>query len=798
MKTWLIAKSNMKKKKSNVVVLFLLIMIATILLYSSINIVKNVGSFLDDKNESVNGAHLDIITSKGFDKEISDIIKSIKQYDDYIKTDTLIPTVDTKIDNTDIKGDDETMPVCLNVYDPEHKDRICNYKIIDEGKEWTEDSIILPYYLKTVKSYKTGENFEITIDKQKEKFKIYGFIENVMISSPSNISMYECFIEKNRFNGIKDMDGLSFMDRFRVRLTDMNKSGDASNYFLSEINKNVDSEQFILYMEIFYNNMKTGASLFISILMAILAIFAVLIIAVALIVIRFSLNMYIESNLPNIGILESMGYTSSQLRMASVVEYVIISIVSIVAGLLTAFGISEKIVVVVSNSVGIKWEQKIDTVVIVISVAAILSVVLIIALLTSAKIKKITPLDALRNGIHTHNFSKNHLPLLKSRLGVNSSIGIKSMLRQKRQSISIALIIALVVFSGVTVFTLYYNFVVEQDALINLVGLEKPDIMIKAKNNDNYGKIDFVKKCEKLREDKNVKYAMTYTVSSMIIKNKDKSMNIATEIYEKPDKVGLDTLISGREVKNDNEIIISNLVAEKMGVKKGDTVIIECNKQEKSYVIVGITQRISNLGISMVMSQEGAERVNSKIIPDTAYIYLKDASDIKGEIERIKKEMKDEDEISYTNFDEIYENILSSFTGALNILCVVFVIVTIVVIFLIILLVIKMKIVREKRNMGVFKALGFTTMQIIWQNVMSFAPVISVGSLIGVIVGKMAVNKGCTMTLSLCGIAKANLSIPLFIIIGLFAATTVIAFVMCILVSTGVRKIEPYKMITEQ
>lgn len=798
MKIWLIAKSNMKKKKSNVVVLFLLIMIATILLYSSINIVKNVGGFLDDKNESVNGAHLDIIASKGFDKEVSDIIKDIKQYDDHIKTEAIVPMEDTKIDNTDIKGDGETMPVCLNVYDPEHKNRICNYKIIDEGKKWTKESIVLPYYLKSVKGYKTGQNFEITVDGQKEKFKIYGFVENVMMSTPSNISIYECFIEKNRFDDIRNIDGLVAMDRYLVRLTDMNKSGDASNYFMNKVNKNIASDKFTLYMEIFYNNMKTGASLFISILMAILAIFAVLVIAIAVIVIRFSLNMYIESNLPNIGILESMGYTSSQLRMASVVEYIIISVASIAVGLFISFGISEQIAIIVSNSVGVKWEPKIDIAVSFISAAAILAVVLFMSLFTSSKIKKITPLDSLRNGIHTHNFTKNYLPLAKSRLGLNSSIGIKSILNQKRQSISILLIIALVVFSGTAVFSLYYNFVVEQDALINLVGLEKPDIMLKDKEAGLGNGIDFSKKCKELRKYDNVKYAMPYTVSSMIIKNKNKNMTISTEIYEKPEKVRLNTLISGRFVKNDNEITISNPVAERMGVTKGDTVIIESSKKEKSYVIVGITQRISNLGISMVMSAKGAERINKNIVPDTAYIYLKDASDIKADIRHIKRELKESDNIAYTDFEEIYQNILSSFTEALNVMCVVFVIVTIVVISLIILLVIKMKIVRERKNMGVFKALGFTTIQIIWQNVMSFAPVISIGALLGVVIGRLAVNKVCTIMLSLCGIAKANLSIPSVIIIGLFAATTVVAFGMCILVSTGVRRIEPYKMITEQ
>lgn len=79
-------------------------------------------------------------------------------------------------------------------------------------------------------------------------------------------------------------------------------------------------------------------------------------------------------------------------------------------------------------------------------------------------------------------------------------------------------------------------------------------------------------------------------------------------------------MISGRQVKYDNEVTVSNVVARKLGVKNGDTIMIEGNNKEKDYVIVGITQRISYLGISADMSQAGAERLNENLAPDTIYL----------------------------------------------------------------------------------------------------------------------------------------------------------------------------------
>ncbi|MCI5500294.1 MAG: ABC transporter permease [Lachnospiraceae bacterium] len=579
MNIWLIAKSNMKKKKSNVIVLFILIMIVTMLLYSSVTINKNVSSFIDEKNESVNGTHIELMTSKGFDKEVSDIIKSEKHYEDCLNTDAIVSISEAKVYNKDLDDNKESMSVCFNAYDPGHRNKICDYKIIDKGK---------------------------------------------------------------------------------------------------------------------------------------------------------------------------------------------------------------------------KWENKIDVTVVMITVIVVTAMVLIITAITSSKIKKITPLDALLNGIQTHNFTKNHLPLLNSRLDLNSSLGIKNIFRHKKQNIAIAFIVALIVFSGEMMFSLYHNFVYDQDSLINLVGLEKPDILIKSKQSDINEGVDFDKMCDELVKEDNISRAITCRASNMIVKSKDNKMTISAEIYNEPEKVRINTLVSGRHVKHSNEINISSVVAERLGVNKGDTVMIESNKKEEAYVISGITQRISNLGISLIMSEEGAKRINCTAKPDSLYVYLNDASDIKGEIKQIKASYNNTSDIVYSDFDEIYQSVLSSFTGSLKSLCIIFVIVTIIVIALIILLVMKMKMVREKRNMGIYKAIGFTTIQIIWQNVMSFAPVISVGALAGVLIGKFGINKACVAALSLCGIIKANLTVPFLLVASIFVITTILSFIICILASLKVRKIEAYKMITEQ
>ena len=63
MKLFIIAKSNMKKKKSNLIILFLLISIATMLLYTGINVLTKINTFMIEKNEAQNGPHAQFITT---------------------------------------------------------------------------------------------------------------------------------------------------------------------------------------------------------------------------------------------------------------------------------------------------------------------------------------------------------------------------------------------------------------------------------------------------------------------------------------------------------------------------------------------------------------------------------------------------------------------------------------------------------------------------------------------------------------------------------------------------------------
>ena len=110
---------------------------------------------------------------------------------------------------------------------------------------------------------------------------------------------------------------------------------------------------------------------------------------------------------------------------------------------------------------------------------------------------------------------------------------------------------------------------------------------------------------------------------------------------------------------------------------------------------------------------------------------------------------------------------------------------------------IKMKILKDKKTIGIYKALGYTTKQVLWQVVMSYVPVICLGALIGVIGGKYLIGPLFAISLSTVGIVKARLIIKLDLLIATFIFITIFSLIVSMVLAYKVRKIEPYKMITE-
>ena len=110
---------------------------------------------------------------------------------------------------------------------------------------------------------------------------------------------------------------------------------------------------------------------------------------------------------------------------------------------------------------------------------------------------------------------------------------------------------------------------------------------------------------------------------------------------------------------------------------------------------------------------------------------------------------------------------------------------------------IRMKLTQEKVSMGVDKALGFTTLQLITRVTMNYLPVVFVGTIIGGVLAYVLFNPLASFCLSFCGIRSCNMDRGIGYIVLTVVIITITAFFASFIVSAKIRKIEPCKMIRE-
>ena len=75
--------------------------------------------------------------------------------------------------------------------------------------------------------------------------------------------------------------------------------------------------------------------------------------------------------------------------------------------------------------------------------------------LSARRIRKIEPIVALRSGVQTHNFKRNHVPLEKTKAPLNLALALKTTLSGVKHNITTCitmLVLSLVVvFSGLMI-----------------------------------------------------------------------------------------------------------------------------------------------------------------------------------------------------------------------------------------------------------------------------------------------------------------------------------------------------------
>lgn len=763
-----IARNNLKKRKGNTAVVFFLIALAAFLLQVSLTMLTQLDNALEEAHKEKNTADYMFLTMYPDEERIKEFFLRQEEVAELEIGNCVYTMTDYR------KGSEKQTKSFTFLLETIESERNID-RLPVQYQSLETDEILLPYYLKANGSFRQDDEITLKLGTKEYTFCVKGFAEDVIFGNPMNSSLYKCYVSETFLDkAFAENEGLE--ERISCRYFKMClKENISSDEFREKITKCLAKEipEASCIMNVSWELMKPGAGLMVNIAMSIVLVFSILLISVALIIIAFNIDSFIEENMKNIGMLKAAGYTAAQLRLTTLMEILFLSGLGIGVGIGLSQFFGKTTAGVLEALIGLPWKTRFSCGAAGITCLVILLCVWIVTWAASRRYQKISVLDALRGGIRTHNFRKNPLSLEKSRFPLPISLGLKSIMLEKRRSAAFVLIVTLVSFAAGMGFCLYQNFAVDNAKLLRLIGMEFGTANISGEDCEKAGEV--------LKNLPEITKVIYYNNDSVTLKYGDKEITALCDAWDKPEEVENEMIIEGRLPQYENEIVLSVVISESLGVKTGDVVSVEGTGEAKDFMVCGIDQKMTYMGLKVLVNFEGINYLNGEQTQITqAVVYGKTGS--KEEFDKMKSALEAFKNIELNDSKMQLDTLLSSVIFAMKLVCMIFVLITVFVVSMVVILFIRKRIVRERKNYGIMKGLGFTTKQLRLQTLMSNVPIMLTGSILGVILTNLLANQMVILCLGASGIRKVDsMTISMFwnlvTVVGISVLSIIVAYV---------------------
>ncbi len=796
-KLFFIAKNNMKKQKGDMITFFILTFIAAFLVFDCASTLVGLGKVMDSRFEEVHGAHVMLMNNDTkAEKEAAErAFKENTHLAEYECTPMI--RFNTEFKN---KKQDEYMQYMFFAEEINQQKKLMT--IQGAERSYQKEDVLLPLNMKA--GFAVGDTLQLKFDDHIYELNVAGYLEDPYFCSTVNITVYSIALspemmdelvekenvwERNCFKGLVADGTLS--DSFGTRDLE-DEIGTKYKEYLKESAQQEEGVNLTDYMLVNWEMMRGGSQFIPMIVMAVMLVFAVLIMLIALVIISFSIRNFIQKNMKNTGILEASGYTVKELRLSLILQIILVAFAGTLTGMIVA-GISfDAFGDLVSAMLGLTWNQPVNFAAAAISMICLLLVVALVAASDSRAYQKITVLDALRGGINTHNFRKNHFSFERTPLPIPLVMALKEFAGGLGRNLLMVFISALLVIATLIGFGMVENFGNDPEGLMKIMAFEMSDATVGGKTDGDIS--------EDLRALPGTESLMVQIGFEPTIRMGEKKTTAYTYAVDDLKNAKSTNLLEGRLPEKANEILVTAGIASDMDLKTGDVVTIEYAGSEADFVITGIHQRVERMGRTIYMRIDGAERLmSSDLSPMYSYMITAkegvDFEELSTQIEEYGEE-KGYD-LQIVNDHMIMESTMNTVSSSMSVICLAIVGITIVIVIFVESLVIRAKISREWRGMGISKAIGQTTGGLLSQIMLSNLPAVSIGALLGVLLSQLAGSATVKAAFSLFVVKNVSFSIPGFWMAVCFVGIIVTAIAAAAAAGLKVRSLRPVEMIAE-
>ena len=780
----MLAKSNLKKNKGQAITLLIIMILVATFMTVGVTMITSIGGFLNRRAEELNSAH--------FFAAISNYEVGDAQIE-FLQNHAL--TADTEIFDTIMGGSEITFG--------ENTDFInfifstaCDTRRMNPptpaGKylPLTGNAIYVPKYIWIQGGFEIGDILHINFMETDVYFTVAGYVEMYFFGSMM-MGWVQFYVSDEMFATLSEIAHGTFAQVLRLKLVqvnDLTNVGALSTSYMEFMMQQTGGPDFQLVATAFgdHNMMAGSHTFFTSIVSMLMLFFALVLLIVSLIIIRFRINNSIDESMVNIGALKAIGYSNRQIIVSILLQFGGIALVGVVFGVALAQLLLPLAMGIMGALFPFAFVPPFEPVVKIALLITILISVIIFSLLATRRIYKLFPLVALRGGLATHNFKRNAVPLDTARGPLALIFAIKDLWNNKRQAFAIGLVIAAISFAAASGLAMHYSINVNNNEFLNAIAGEGFDILLDPSVSDDA--VAFRQRLEARPEI----HTMT-EINNGIRLSVDNEM-VLFDVVGDFNKLSGASLVRGRFPVHSNEITLGNGVMRTTGKDIGDWVIIRSGGQDFEFIITGLVQASANGGMFGNMTREGFTRMQQ--LDDYAFVLFLVDDVCPSQFAEVLREEEGEHIGMLGVFQEVVEAQMEQMGAIFMTIAIMVLAVTGAIVAATMFLVIKTAILRKRRELGIQKALGFTTWQLMNQIALNLTPAIVLGAVVGAVAGYFSYAPVFVLGMSASGIVKADLPVSITWTVVMCAALVGLAYVVSLLVAVRIRKISAYELVS--
>lgn len=233
-------------------------------------------------------------------------------------------------------------------------------------------------------------------------------------------------------------------------------------------------------------------------------------------------------------------------------------------------------------------------------------------------------------------------------------------------------------------------------------------------------------------------------------------------------------IISGQTCNADNEVVITEFISENFSVTVGDTLTIRANKGSEKYVVSGIYSCANDMGNNIGMNREGYLKIGSDNPKLWCHHYFLEDTGKKADIKAaLEKQFGGDVHVHENTWSGLF-GIISAMHGFIILMYVL----SVVFIVIVTAMTSSRIIYFEQRNIGIFKAIGYSSAYLCKLFALRIMAVSTIGSIVGAILAVLVSDQIVSAVLKLEGISNytASPNLAKILIPPLFVTVVFTAF----------------------